>query len=362
MRIAFFHELHTGGARRSVNEFAKYLKKSHKVDLYYVDEKENKKEVENFTSVHFYPFSSVLWKGNNWKLKLYKDTIELIKLYFLHKKIARDINRKRYDFIFIEPSRLTQAPFLLRIIKGKKIYYCQEPLRMVYEPLFAVHLKDPFRIFYEWLNRKIRKNIDSFNIKGASIILANSNFSKQGIKKAYGIDSIVSYMGVDTKIFRPEIIEKDIDILYVGGAGYTEGYGLLEKAVKLLNKELSVKSLVSEKTWINNDLELRKLYSRAKLIVCLAQNEPFGLIPIEAMACGVPVIALDNGGYKESVVNGKTGYLINRDPQMLAKKISFLINHENIRIKMGKYSRDHVVKNWTWEKSGEDLQRVLNIS
>src|SRR5258708_3905124 len=131
MKIAFFHEVHAGGARKTVNEFGKRLKHKHTVDMYYVDGKNDVAEEKNFHSVNFYKFTPKKWTGGNWKTKLYKDSIELIKLYNSHKKIARDIDIKKYDLVFIHPSKFTQAPFLLRFLKTKKIYYCQEPLRMV---------------------------------------------------------------------------------------------------------------------------------------------------------------------------------------------------------------------------------------
>ena len=94
MKIAVFHELHSGGALRAVDEFVKGLKKDHQVDLYTTD---------NFTPKK--------WNGGNWKLKLYKDTVELYKLFKLHRKIAQEINEKEYDIVFIHPSQFTQRSF-----------------------------------------------------------------------------------------------------------------------------------------------------------------------------------------------------------------------------------------------------------
>src|SRR5256885_6808307 len=117
MKIAFFHELHAGGGRRSVNEFARRLRKNHTIDLYIVDEKQNENEKVFFDTVFFYPFKAKKWTGKDWKAKFYKDTIELFKLYFLHKKIAKEIDSRDYNLVFIDPSKFTQAPFLLRFIK-----------------------------------------------------------------------------------------------------------------------------------------------------------------------------------------------------------------------------------------------------
>lgn len=360
MKIAIFHELHSGGARRAVNEFAKQLKKNHQVEAYIIDEKDDKSERISFNNVFYYNFIPRKWSGNNWKIKFYKDTVELYKLYKLHEKIAKDINSQRYDIAFIHPSQFTQAPFILRFIKTKKIYYCQESLRISYEPGFDISpdLSLPKKI-YEKTMRLIRKKIDKVNIKRADMVLANSKHTQKNIQLAYGIKSRVSYLGVDENVFKPLSLNKDIDILFIGGAEKADGYTLLEESLNYMKIKPVVKKHITGKDWINNDEEFRKLYSRAKIVVCLARNEPFGLIPLEAMACAVPVVAVREGGYKETVIDGETGYLIPKDPYALAEKLEFLLSNAKIRSKMGEAARLYVEENWTWHKNTNILENIL---
>lgn len=358
MKIAFFHELHDGGARRTVNEFAKRLKKNHTVDLYIVDDAENHIEKSFFTHVFFYPFFAKKWHGGNWRVRLYKDTIELYALYILHKKVATDINNKTYDFVFIHPSQYTQAPFILRFLKTKITYYCPEPLRMVYEDTFVIPNMGIIKKLYEYTIRYIRKNIDKTNISYADTLLTNSTHTKNTIKKAYGMQNEVCYLGVDENIFSPKD-EKKYDILFIGSQEKIDGYTLLEKAVGLMKKKPTIKTHLSGKDWIANDKEFAKLYQQSKVVVCLATNEPFGLIPLEAMACAVPVIALEEGGYKETVVNTVTGYLIPRDPHVLAEKLIYLLKNDTIRKNMGKNGRKIVLRKWTWDSSTKRLEVFL---
>jgi glycosyltransferase involved in cell wall biosynthesis len=56
-----------------------------------------------------------------------------------------------------------------------------------------------------------------------------------------------------------------------------------------------------------SDEELRDLYARAKALIYPAEDEDFGMVPIEAMAFGTPVIVHHSGGFLETVVEGKTG-------------------------------------------------------
>lgn len=359
MKIAVFHELHQGGARRVVNELAKYLKKNHEVDLYYVDEEKNTDEEMFFSNQYFYPFNAEKWRGNNWRKKLYKDTLELNKVRLLHKTIAGDINEREYDIIVVHPSKFTQAPFILQFLTGKKVYYCHETLRIVYEKQFA--LKNDINLgkkLYEKINRLQRKLIDKSNIAYADVILTNSEFTKRNVKIAYGKTGIVSYFGVDTAVFRKYNTKKNIDILFIGTKEVTEGYPLLKEAALLLKKKCTIHVHAFGIRWIK-DRELAELYSRSKVVICLSNNEPFGLIPLEAMACGVPVIALNEGGYKETVIDGRTGFLIEPRAKVLAEKIDMILSSPGMQESLSRNAYLHIQKNWKWEKRIKDIERLF---
>ena len=138
MKIVIFHELPMGGARVAANNFAKFLKKSHQVDLYLVSNEDNKDEHKYYSKVNFFEY---IWHGLNkksWLDRLLNDSVDLIRLYLLHRKIASLINKQQYDVAFIHGSMFTQAPFILRFLKSRKIYYCQEVLRIAYEKGFEI--------------------------------------------------------------------------------------------------------------------------------------------------------------------------------------------------------------------------------
>lgn len=359
MRIAIFHELDYGGGRRAVNDLAKEIKKSHLVDLYIVDDEINKDEGKFFTNVLLYEFIPKKRKGKDWKTRLYKDTIELYKLYKLHKKIAQDINSGNYDFIFVHPSKFTQAPFILQFLKKKTIYYCQEPLRIVYDPKVASVDNIPiFKRQYERLNRIIRKYIDKKNILRAHNILVNSKYSQNAVKDAYARESCVFYLGVNIHIFKPLAIQKQYDILFIGNKNVRSGYQLLSGAVKLLKVKPKICLKLREESYIK-DNDLVQLYNKSRIVIAAAQNEPFGLIPLEAMACAVPVIAVNEGGYRETVVNGKTGYLIKRDAEVLADAIRKLLGNSRKAFELGENGRKNVLQYWSWEKRTTELIRLF---
>jgi len=73
-----------------------------------------------------------------------------------------------------------------------------------------------------------------------------------------------------------------------------------------------------------SESELIRLYARCRGLLCTARDEDFGMTPVEAMASGKVVLAVDDGGYRESVVQGETGVLLPPDPAMFASTISSL--------------------------------------
>jgi glycosyltransferase involved in cell wall biosynthesis len=77
------------------------------------------------------------------------------------------------------------------------------------------------------------------------------------------------------------------------------------------------------------------------------------------MACGVPVIAVDEAGYKETVVNNKTGILIKRDPQELVKAIRKLTNNKNRLQLYEKNSRELALSQWSWKKSVTRMEKIM---
>jgi glycosyltransferase involved in cell wall biosynthesis len=214
--------------------------------------------------------------------------------------------------------------------------------------------------YYELINRIIRKIIDKGNISKAGLVLANSKFSKSNILKAYGIDARICYLGVDTQRFFPKNNKKPYDLLFIGDKSSIEGYDLLEESLKGYIKQPIIQFVVrnEEGEGIDEDI-LANMINKSKIVLALSKGEPFGLIPVEAMSCGVPVIAVSEGGLKESVVNGVTGYLIARDSLDLKRKIGYLLNNESLRKKLGKNARELVLSKFTWNESVARFLRTL---
>jgi len=76
-----------------------------------------------------------------------------------------------------------------------------------------------------------------------------------------------------------------------------------DKLIKDIQDNVEMRGMVSEE-------ELIDLYARCKGLICTALDEDFGLTPLEAMANGKPVVAVNEGGFRETMINGKTGMLV----------------------------------------------------
>jgi D-inositol-3-phosphate glycosyltransferase len=101
---------------------------------------------------------------------------------------------------------------------------------------------------------------------------------------------------------------------------------------------------------------LRYYYSAADVFVTTPWYEPFGITPLEAMACGTPVIGANVGGVKYTVKDGETGFLVApTDPDHLAEKMALLLADQDYLAKMRINALAHVQANFTWEKVAEQM-------
>lgn len=193
---------------------------------------------------------------------------------------------------------------------------------------------------------------------------------------------------VDTEKFRPSNIdEKENNILFVGGldkAHYFKGVDLLLTAVSQLKNdnyrlliagdgnlrkdlEAETKKLnISDKVIFLGKLsfgELVENYQKAKVLVLpsINSNEAFGIVLIEAMACGVPVIASNLPGVRTVFENEKSGLTIEPANIIdLKEKIEIILQDEEKQIKMGQKARNLVLKKYSEEIVNSKILQLFN--
>jgi glycosyltransferase involved in cell wall biosynthesis len=108
-----------------------------------------------------------------------------------------------------------------------------------------------------------------------------------------------------------------------------------------------------ELPWVYNDCDV--------VIYPTIGEEPFGLVPVEGMACGKPVVVTRSGGMVESVVNGQTGYIIQkRDPEALADRIIRLLRNPELSSRLGRQGRERAVKIFSCERMARETVDLYN--
>ena len=159
--------------------------------------------------------------------------------------------------------------------------------------------------------------------------------------------------GIDTLLNAVPIIRKKILNLCV----YIAGSGPEEKKLKELVKELNIEENVNFLGYVS-EIEKYSYYKSADVCVFPSIYEPFGIVLLEAMACGKPVVASNVGGIPFVVEEGKTGLLFESgNVEDLADKIMTILKNEELREKMGEAGRERA-KEFTWDKIAERTVEV----
>jgi glycosyltransferase involved in cell wall biosynthesis len=239
-------------------------------------------------------------------------------MLFLIPWAVRIFDFSEFDVVISSSSTFVKA------IKVPKhvvhIDYCHTPPRFLWSESESyvkqevpVLIRPFIKLFLSWM-----KKWDYKAAQRVDYILTNSKNVQGRVKKYYNRESIVLYPAIDTEFFHPEG-DKHGYYLIAGRLQAHKNIDLVIEAFNRLGLQLHVvgtgraqKDL--EKAAKDNihffgrveDEILRKEYSGA-LAFIYPQDEDFGLMPLEANACGTPVIAYRKGGSLETVIEGKTG-------------------------------------------------------
>lgn len=404
MNIAIYHNLPSGGAKRSLYHIVKHLsQQGHELDLYTLN-------ISTHTYLPLRPFVKHVISKDCWLLpwkehgipvltdmrNVYHRLKSLRSINRVSRDLAVQINTGHYDLAFVTHCQFCQSPNILRYLSLPTVYYCQEPFRLFYEsPVIDDERNTPgvsanstvrdrgqwgaFHSVCRWLaDEYLLKQNDLINVRYATRILANSYYSCESILRAYGRFARVNYLGVDAEQFRPlpdvkkehlvlsigryhagkqhhfivkslARLEERPELVIIGDTVSNADYkSFLEKLAKQLQVSLRMLDNVS-------DEELVVWYNRATVVAYASLLEPFGLVPLEAMACQTPVIGVREGGIRETIVDGETGFLTDRDEQAFAQAIARVLNDATLCQTVGASGRASVIKNWTWEQSVEQL-------
>ena len=200
------------------------------------------------------------------------------------------------------------------------ICYCHTPIRYAWDLYdeYTSNLKQPKKFLVQKTLQYIRKwDIDTLN--RVDYFIANSNFVKERIKRIYNRDANVIYPPVNIDKFRFYPKKDDYYFTMSRLVPYKKTKLIVEAFNKMPDKKLVVIGMGEEYNKIKNiaksnieilgyqDDEIAIKYMQKAKAFVYAAIEDFGIVPIEALACGTPVIALNKGGTAETIIDGLNG-------------------------------------------------------
>jgi glycosyltransferase involved in cell wall biosynthesis len=404
MKIAVWHNLPSGGGKRALYDHVRgLLRRGHALESW----------CPPTADQNYLPLGELIperVRPLDWQPRAEKtlpaklaaprlDFLTRIEALDRHCRLCADeINRGGFDLLFANSSLYQAVSSIGRYARLPKVVYLQEPLRELYEampdPLWQAlppaqsylsaafirsYLKDLVKV--QSLRVLMREEVQ--NARAFDAVLVNSFYSRESILRAYGLDAQVCYLGVDADKFVELNLPRE---------DYVVGLGAF---VKLKNVEFALRSLAEvpeprrpRLVWIGNaadplyleamkqlaatlkvefeprvkitDDELITILNRARLMIYCSRLEPFGFAPLEANACGVPVLAVAEGGVRETIVSGVNGLLVDSDPRRMAEAVMRLLDDPEGARRMGQTARQQVIEQWSVEAAVVRLEQKLS--
>lgn len=200
------------------------------------------------------------------------------------------------------------------------ICYCHTPMRYLwgFEKDYLGNIPNLLQPLVEWVKSRLKK-FDLDSNRSVDAFIANSRYVQRRIENYYGRQAEVIYPPVDLSFYEKNSIENTPTHYYLVVSAFVPykrvdivieafnrmdrkllivGNGPLEKNYRRLRKNSNIYFLGAV-----SNAELSKLYHQAKAVI-FPTEEDFGIVPLEAQACGTPVIAYAKGGALESVKHG----------------------------------------------------------
>jgi glycosyltransferase involved in cell wall biosynthesis len=385
MRIAIFHNQPSGGARRALHGLARELHRRHRVDVFRLSSADTgtllDEEVADAVATLTYEPEPPVRGGlylNDLRRRRNRHRLEA-----LGAEAAQRVDGGVYDAVLVDVCRFLGAPPILDRLGTPSVYYCQHRLR----PRAVDTWRAPagayararrlWHLPFEQAYDNATWDADARRMRAATVVAANSEFTRLRLSQLYGIQAVVCPPGVDLK----SAGAGGDYVLAVGALEAHKGHDLVVSALGLLpaafrpplvvaandgNPEVrrrleALAGSLGVRLSIRlrqTPVELDSLYAGAAVLGAGGRGEPLGLAPLEAMAHARPVVALDEGGHRETVRDGISGYLV-RDAPHFAERLAGLLGSPSMRRDMGCAGRDVVARDWAWPARAEAMERAL---
>jgi glycosyltransferase involved in cell wall biosynthesis len=402
LRVAVWHNLPSGGGKRALFDHVKGLvRKGHVLEAWRPVTKERPfLPLRDLITEHALPLDPVpIPRAIDWWFRhaganggIYA---KLAAMSAHAEQFARELHAGRFDVLLAGSCQWFYAPMVTSRVRIPIVLYLQEPYRPLYEAMPTLRWIADDSASDSWSSpRALRRFLGSAirlqpfrvqareelrNVRACDRILVNSRFSRESVLRAYGIDAHVCYLGIDADRFQFSGAERRPVVLSVGefivqknpefvirAVGMSGSKPILrwvanraDRACVERMQRLSAEVGVTLELNVDvSDRELVQHYQEALVMLYAPRLEPFGLAPLEANACGLPVIARAEGGVRETVVDGENGWVVDT-PSQMATLIDECMREPGRAQALGHRASAIVRERWTLEAAADRLELHL---
>jgi glycosyltransferase involved in cell wall biosynthesis len=310
---------------------------------------------------------------------------------------AASISCGGFDVLLAHSCTFFRATPIGRFVMLPKVLYQHEPYRWLYEAMPRLPWLAPGPSQRYWLHPrrlheqvKNQRELHNVRVQGREElqnaaafdrILVNSLFSRENTIRTYGLDAEICYLGTDTGRFADKGKSREHLVLGLGAFTPEKNLRLVIEALALLPTPRP------ELAWVGNvaytdlleemkelaaargvpfsphlripDDQVIALLNRAAVMVYAPRLEPFGLAAIEAAACALPVVAVAEGGVRETVIDGETGFLVENTPGAVADAVAQVLTDPALARRLGAAARANAERKWSLDAATDRIEQAL---
>ena len=404
MKIAVWHNTGPGGARRYLYSHVKaLLERGHVVESWCL----------STTNQDFLPLGRIVketvkelpprsrpspWPWTRLRSRWNETSATIAGVSGICPQCADEIHRGGFDVLLAANCITTSVPPIGLYVNIPKVMYLQDPRRKLYEampdllwtrePYIPLCLTRPaswkayLQDYLNLHNMRVFAQAERRHAAAYDLLLVNSVFSRENTLRDLGVDCRTCYMGIDTSCFADRHFSRENMVLGVGEFGFHKNIPFIIESVAAMSRtrpRLVWAGNGGPKSYMNELAALAKklgvdfepvfgvkpedmvdYYNRAGVLIYTPRLEPFGLAPLEANACGLPVVAVAEGGPRETVRDGLNGFLVEHDPRMVAEAAERILMDRVLAKRLGEDARKWVEEKWSIQQSVERLEGWLN--
>jgi len=376
-----FHMLPSGGGIRVLKQFAEGLVKRDRKVCVFVPHGGSLLGITEETAIP-YP----MWRRPSGFLRPVSPVFLPLRL-LAFKSVCREAARlmdHEGGIALVHNAMPVAAPPVLQYLAVPSVYFCYEYPRHIYEKDIISRTGGKLQECLLKPLERLEQRIDNESAIAADRILTFSKHMGTMIQNTYGKEPGIVRPGVDSEFFTPSCTgEKGGYVLSVGALWPFKGH---ETAIRIVaeipmesrpsliiigDREFPSYSRMLQRTAEAadvkmtvrrniTDFELRELYRGASAVLCCQRKEPYGLVPLEAMACGTPVVAIAEGGFTDNVIDGSTGLLFDGSVNQGASELAKALNNDRTIREITAAAHDFVKHSRTIEQGVATLLEELD--